>query len=226
MNILLVEDDKSIAIGLEYSLSQEGFAVTIAKNVREAKSLMSDKYTLVLLDLELPDGSGFEVCKQLRERYNIPIIFLTAYDDEVNVIMGLDLGADDYITKPFRVGELLSRIKSVLRRYKLTDYKKVTKIHNLEIDNTKATVKKSGEEIDLTALEYKLLLTLLNHNGQILSRNQILDHIWDESGNYVTDNTLTVYIKRLREKIEDNPQEPKLIHTVRGLGYKLELENE
>jgi len=226
VNILLVEDDKSIALGLEYSLSQEGYTVELAVTAKQAKELINDKHSLVLLDLELPDENGFEVCKHIRSSYNTPIIFLTAYDDEVNVIMGLDLGADDYITKPFRVGELISRINSVLRRYKGNQVQKTIKLHNLEIDTTSAQVKKNGQDVQLTALEYKLLLTLLNNKEQVLTRNQILDYIWDESGNFVTDNALTVYIKRLREKIEDNPQEPKIIHTVRGLGYKLESKND
>jgi len=175
-----------------------------------------------LFDLQLPDGSGYELCKMVKERRDIPVIFLTVIDDEVNVVMGLDMGADDYITKPFRVRELLSRIKSVLRRYqKPSQVNSIMDIDDIRINTLEGKVFKNGAEIALTALEYRLLLIFGNHIGQVLSRNQLLEQIWDVAGDFVNDNTLTVYIKRLREKLEDDPGHPTLIKTVRGLGYKV-----
>lgn len=218
--ILIVEDDKTIAMGIEYSLLQEGFAADVAHTVAAAVTQIEQTaYDLVLLDVALPDGTGFDLCRTIRERSETPVIFLTARDEEVHVVMGLDLGADDYVTKPFRVRELISRIKSVLRRTKPQAADKLT-FGNITIYPTEAKVLKRGEELTLTALEYKLLLMFAGHPGQILSRNQLLESIWDVAGDFVNDNTLTVYIKRLREKIEDDPQHPRLIQTVRGLGYK------
>ncbi len=222
MKVLLVEDDKTIAAGLEYSLQQEGYDITICYDVAcGKKQIEGKKFDLILLDVTLPDGSGYELCKMVRDRSDTPIIFLTACDDEVNVVMGLDMGADDYVTKPFRIRELVSRIKSVLRRYqKDDDSKSIIELGNIKINTLEAKVYKGGEEINLTALEYRLLLTFFNNMGQILTRNQLLESIWDVAGDFVNDNTLTVYIKRIREKIEDDPQNPKVIKTVRGLGYK------
>src|SRR5699024_10581706 len=181
-----------------------------------------DKISLCLFDLSLPDGSGYDLCKLVKEQRDIPVIFLTVIDDEVNVVMGLDMGADDYITKPFRIRELLARIKSVMRRYsKHAQTETVITIKNIQINTLKGTVYKNGEEISLTALEYRLLLTLANHYGQVLSRAQLLEQIWDIAGDFVNDNTLTVYIKRLREKLEDNPKQPQLIETIRGVGYRV-----
>jgi len=225
MNILLVEDDKTIASGLEYSLQQDHFSTVLCHDVASAKKVLAediDQFALCLFDLSLPDGSGYELCKMVKERRDIPVIFLTAIDDEVNVVMGLDMGADDYITKPFRVRELLSRIKSVLRRYhKQSPIKAIIEIENVRINTLEGKVYKNGVETPLTALEYRLLLIFGNHIGQVLTRNQLLEQIWDVAGDFVNDNTLTVYIKRLREKLEDDPQQPKLIKTVRGLGYKV-----
>lgn len=230
--ILVVEDDKTIAMGIEYSLQQEGFEVDVRHDVATAEdAIEQNEYQLVLLDITLPDGTGFDLCRYLRARSDTPIIFLTARDDEVNVVMGLDMGADDYVTKPFRIRELISRIKSVLRRYQQKDTGVAGTgatpqssphivLGDLTIMPEQARVQKRGQDIQLTTMEYKLLLTLASHAGQVLSRNQILEHIWDIGGEFVNDNTLTVYIKRLREKIEDDPQTPKIIHTVRGLGYK------
>lgn len=224
MHILLVEDDKTIAAGLEYSLQQEGYTVALCYDFEAAKKVIHndiDQLTLCLLDLSLPDGSGYDLCHLIKEKSDIPVIFLTAIDDEVNVVMGLDMGADDYITKPFRIRELLSRLKSVMRRYRGEQQTQQTlMLQNIHIHTRQGKVYKSGEEIPLTALEYRLLLTFVNHKGQVLSRQQLLDHIWDVAGDFVNDNTLTVYIKRLREKLEDDPQQPKLIQTVRGLGYQ------
>ena len=223
MKVLLVEDDKTIGAGLEYSLQQEGYTTMLCQDVASGReALNKNQFDLCLLDLSLPDGSGYELCKIAREKWDIPIVFLTACDDEVNVVMGLDMGADDYITKPFRIRELLSRIKSILRRYhKDSSQKTVFELNDVRIHTLDAKVYKKGVEVNLTALEYRLILTFISHEGQVLTRNQILEGIWDVAGNFVNDNTLTVYIKRLREKLEDDPQNPTLIKTVRGLGYKV-----
>ncbi|MFD0710859.1 response regulator transcription factor [Paenibacillus sp. GCM10027626] len=225
MKILLVEDDKTIASGLEYSLQQDHFSTVLCHDVASAKKVLAediDQFALCLFDLSLPDGNGYELCKMAKERKDIPVIFLTVIDDEVNVVMGLDMGADDYITKPFRIRELLSRIKSVLRRYhKPTQAKAIIDIDSVRINTLEGKVYKNDAEILLTALEYRLLLIFGNHIGQVLTRNQLLEQIWDVAGDFVNDNTLTVYIKRLREKLEDDPQHPTMIKTVRGLGYKV-----
>lgn len=225
MKILLVEDDKTIALGLEYSLQQDHFSTVICYDAATAKKVIMeelDQFALCLFDLSLPDGSGYELCKLVKERSDIPVIFLTAIDDEVNVVMGLDMGADDYITKPFRIRELISRIKTVLRRYqKQPQSKNVIDIQNVRVHLLEGKIYKNGEEVLLTALEYRLLLIFINHMGQVLSRNQLLEQIWDVAGDFVNDNTLTVYIKRLREKLEDHPQNPQIIKTIRGLGYKV-----
>lgn len=222
MNVFLLEDDEAIGIGLKYSLENEGYTVTIATSVKSAFEIINkEKFALYILDLTLPDGSGYDVCKKIKTIGDFPVIFLTAYDDEVNVVMGLELGADDYISKPFRVKELIARIKSVLRRYN-RESKGIIKIGNVLINTNKATVFKNGKEVILTAMEYKLFLILLNNRGNILSRNKLLEYIWDVEGDFVNDNTLTVYIKRLRDKIEDDPSAPMIIKTIRGLGYVIE----
>lgn len=222
MNVFLLEDDEAIGIGLKYSLENEGYTVTIATSVKSAFEIINkEKFTLYILDLTLPDGSGYDVCKKIKSIGDFPVIFLTAYDDEVNVVMGLELGADDYISKPFRVKELIARIKSVLRRYN-RESKGIINIGNVLINTNKATVFKNGQEVILTAMEYKLFLILLNNRGNILSRNKLLEYIWDVEGDFVNDNTLTVYIKRLRDKIEDDPSAPMIIKTIRGLGYVIE----
>lgn len=222
MNVFLLEDDEAIGIGLKYSLENEGYTVTIATSVKSAFEIINkEKFALYILDLTLPDGSGYDVCKKIKSIGDFPVIFLTAYDDEVNVVMGLELGADDYISKPFRVKELIARIKSVLRRYN-RESKGIINIGNVLINTNKATVFKNGQEVILTAMEYKLFLILLNNRGTILSRNKLLEYIWDVEGDFVNDNTLTVYIKRLRDKIEDDPSAPMIIKTIRGLGYVIE----
>lgn len=222
MNVFLLEDDEAIGIGLKYSLENEGYTVTIATSVKSAFEIINkEKFVLYILDLTLPDGSGYDVCKKIKSIGDFPVIFLTAYDDEVNVVMGLELGADDYISKPFRVKELIARIKSILRRYN-RESKGIIKIGNVLINTNKATVFKNGQEVILTAMEYKLFLILLNNRGNILSRNKLLEYIWDVDGDFVNDNTLTVYIKRLRDKIEDDPSAPMIIKTIRGLGYVIE----
>lgn len=222
-NILLVEDNKIIANGLEYSLQQEGFNITCKENVKDAiKDISLNNYDLILLDVTLPDGDGFTLCKYIKQNYTTPIIFLTAKDEEKDIVQGLDIGADDYICKPFRMRELISRIQNVLRRYKKDEKKSnIVQIEDVKIDLDKNRVYKKEEEVELTSLEYRILLMMFHNNGKIVTREQILETIWDIAGNFVNDNTLTVYIKRIREKIEDSIQEPKIIRTVRGIGYKI-----
>lgn len=223
MDIFLLEDDEAIGIGLTYSLENEGYNVTLAKSVKEAEKIIDEKeFSLYILDLTLPDGSGYDVCKRIKAKGDLPVIFLTAYDDEVNVIMGFELGADDYISKPFRVKELMLRIKSVMRRYSNETSDGIIKINNLKINTNEAKVYKNNEEIILTAMEYRLLLILLSNRGKVLSRTALLENIWAVAGDFVEDNTLTVYIKRLRDKIEEDPAKPEFIKTVRGLGYVIE----
>lgn len=225
MDIFLLEDDDAIAMGLSYSLENEGYTVTVAKSVSQALEIINKKnFSMYLLDLTLPDGSGYSVCKRIKEIGDFPVIFLTAYDDEVNVVMGFELGADDYITKPFRLKELLVRIKSVFRLYNNDSGDGKIKVKDLVVNTNEAKVYKNGNEIVLTAMEYRLLLILLNNRGCVLSRTQLLENIWDVAGDFVEDNTLTVYIKRLRDKIEENPTEPEYIKTIRGLGYIIENE--
>ena len=225
VTIMIVEDDKTIAAGLEYTLQQDGFESILCYNFASALDILSkeiDRIDLCLFDVGLPDGSGYDLCSYVKERSDLPVIFLTAFDDEVNVVMGLDIGGDDYITKPFRIRELLSRIKSVLRRYaKQPLNKKTIEIQHIVINTLEGKVFKREEEVFLTALEYRLLLIFSNHIGQVLSRTQLLEQLWDVAGDFVNDNTLTVYIKRLREKLEDHPQTPEIIKTVRGIGYKV-----
>ena len=219
--LLVVEDDKSIAVGLEYSLGQEGFGVTLCAGVADAlEALKTERFDLAVLDLSLPDGSGYDACRAIKRQGDMPVIFLTARDDEVSVVMGLDMGADDYITKPFRIRELTSRIRSVLRRAGQGG-STLMEFGPVQINAALGKVYKNGQDVFLSALEYRLLMTLANHAGQVLSRNQLLESIWDVSGDFVNDNTLTVYIKRLREKIEDDPQNPVVIETARGLGYRV-----
>lgn len=223
MEVFLLEDDAAIGMGLSYALENEGYKTTLTKTVSEALKLVEEKaFSLYFLDLTLPDGSGYDVCKAIRQKTDAPVLFLTAYDDEVNVVMGLELGADDYISKPFRIKELLARMKSVLRRCKIDNPDGCVRIKNLEIRTGEAKVFKDGKEIILTAMEYRLLLILLNNRGHILSRTALLENIWDVAGDFVNDNTLTVYIKRLRDKIEDEPENPSIIRTVRGMGYVIE----
>lgn len=223
MNLFLLEDDYAIATGLCYSLENEGYGVTHASGVKQAIDIISkEKFSLYILDLTLPDGSGYDVCKEIKKQGDLPVIFLTAYDDEVNVVMGFEFGADDYISKPFRLKELLVRIKSVLRRYNNESADGIIKFKDLTVNTNEAKVYKNGNEIILTAMEYRLLLILLNNRGKVLSRTQLLENIWDVDGDFVEDNTLTVYIKRLRDKIEEEPNKPLIIKTVRGLGYMID----
>ena len=219
--ILLVEDDGQIAAYLGELLRAEGFDTQIAGSKKEASEcLLVQAFDLVLLDVSLPDGNGFSICAEIKKEYEIPVIFLTASGDEYSVVAGLDMGADDYIAKPFRPRELISRIRSVLRRCKKEQ--RILSCGDLKVNVSSATVTKGEKELFLSALEYRLLLFLLQNKGQILTRNQLLEEIWDASGEYVNDNTLSVYMKRLREKIEENPQSPRLLHTIRGIGYRME----
>lgn len=225
IRILLAEDDRAIAMGLEYSLTQEGYQVQVCYDCPSAMAALDrEDFDLYLLDLTLPGGSGYDLCRRAKQRQeDAPVIFLTAMDDEVNVVMGLDMGADDYITKPFRLRELISRIKSVLRRTRRGDGGRTAfQLGDVRVNTAEAKVWRGGEEVLLTALEYRLLLTFLNHPGQVLTRSQLLEGIWDVAGDFVNDNTLTVYIKRLREKLEADPQKPEIIKTVRGIGYKVD----
>jgi DNA-binding response OmpR family regulator len=218
--ILLVEDDRTIAKNLAILLNSEGFTVVTASSQQESLyTLIDNKFNLALIDISLPDGNGFSVCTAVKAHTDIPVIFLTASGDEASVVTGLNMGADDYITKPFRPMELIARIKAALR--KSGHAPSTFEIASLCIDTSAGTVYKNGSEIFLSALEYRLLLVFLNNHGAIITRNKLLDELWDAAGEFVNDNTLTVYIKRLREKIEDDPSNPQIIQTVRGTGYKL-----
>lgn len=218
--ILLVEDDVLIVNNLMEFLKSEGYEVASVSGQTDALTILDTEiFDLILLDISLKDGNGFAVCKAIKSMGDTPVIFVTASGDEFSVVAGLDMGADDYISKPFRPRELLSRIKSVLRR--CGKVQSLIEIEGLQVDTEKGLVLKQGKELFLSALEYRLLLVFLSNRGMIISRNKLLEEIWDIAGDFVNDNTLTVYVKRLREKIEDNPQEPVIIKTVRGLGYKV-----
>ena len=218
-NILLIEDNESILKGLVYSLEQERFKVTTAMTIKDSKNLLESNniYNLIILDISLPDGSGFDLCKYIKSNYNIPIIFLTAKDEEQDVVQGFDLGADDYIIKPFRTRELISRANNILRRYNNIQTNIITS-SNIKIDLDAQRVYKNDDEIVLTALEYKILALLFTNINQTVSREKILDKIWDMAGNYVNDNTLTVYIKRIRAKLSPND----IIKTIKDIGYRIE----
>ena len=218
--ILIVEDNKEIAENLSILLKENGFSIkTISKQAELEKILEENIFDLVLLDLILPDGNGYSICTTIKNKMDIPIIILTAMKDEYSIVTGFDVGADDYISKPFKPLELISRIKNQLRRYKKSP--SIFKISNIKVDAIKGSVLKNDKEIIWSALEYRLLLVFINHQGEIMTRNRLLEEIWDVSGEFVNDNTLTVYIKRLREKIEDNPTNPTIIKTIRGIGYKI-----
>ena len=220
--ILLVEDDKSIISNLTQFLAAEGYEVKSASGQTKALSMMEkERFDLVLLDISLSEGNGFAVCKAVKSNYRIPVIFLTASGDEYSTVTGFELGADDYIAKPFRPRELSSRIRNILRLTGGTGT--VISLGTITVDTVKGIASKNGKDLYLSALEYRLLLVFLNNRGRILSRTQLLEAIWAIAGEFVNDNTLTVYIKRLREKIEDDPQNPDIIKTVRGLGYKVEI---
>lgn len=222
MNLLIVEDDITIRQGLKFYLEQENFNVISVEFAGDAiKTINNNHIDLILLDVNLPDMDGFELFKEIKKIKDIPIIFLTANDLEVSVVRGLDMGADDYITKPFKARELVSRIKNVLRRVNNNQYNNLIKIRDIVIDLKQAKVFKNNVDVMLTALEYKILITLALNPNTVFTREKILADIWDVNEDYVNDNTLTVYIKRIREKIEDDITNPKIILTVRGIGYKI-----
>ena len=218
IRILLVEDDPGIVENLRGFLTEEGFSVTAVPGQKQALEILeSDSFDLVLLDISLSDGNGFAVCSYVKQNTDTPVIFLTASGDEYSVVSGLDMGADDYISKPFRPRELVSRIGVVLRR--TGKAQAVLEAGGITIDTMKATVRREGEEIFLSALEYRILLILFQNKGMVLTREKLLEAIWDVAGEFVNDNTLTVYIKRLREKIEKDPAHPEIIKTIRRMGY-------
>lgn len=220
--LLLVEDDMSLALGIEFTLKDEGYDVIVASTVKEAKEIISkEKLDLIILDVNLPDGNGYDLCKAIREDNDVLIIFLTACDDEVNVVLGLEIGGDDYICKPFRVKELISRIKALLRRNSKVEARSQKFIcEDIVVDSSLAVVKKNGKEIILTVQEYKLLLIFLNKPHVLMKRDDILRELIDGAEAFFDENTLSVYIKRLREKIENDSRNPEYIITQRGMGYK------
>ncbi|ASA22877.1 response regulator transcription factor [Paenibacillus donghaensis] len=222
ITILLVEDDLSLIDGLEYAMKKNGYAVDTARTVADAMTLYSQHtYDLLVLDLVLPDGTGFELCRKVRSNSAVPIIFLTASDEEVNIVMGLDIGGDDYITKPFKLNELFSRMKALLRRtLAYQEAGTVLSSNGILIELLTHRVIQDGQPLELTAAEYKLLCYLMKHPDIILERAAILQKLWDGHGEFVDDNTLSVYIRRLRTKIERTPNEPQFLLTVRGVGYK------
>lgn len=221
--ILLIEDDENIALGLRYFLENEGFLVKWAADAGEGLQMLeAGNFQMLILDVTLPDGNGFELINHLKRKRDLPVIFLTALDGEEEIVKGFELGAEEYITKPFRPRELLVRIKNVARRAGiLEEMKKEVQIENIRINLEQGVVYKNDEKVELTALEYKIFVFFCENRGRVLTRTQILAYIWDASEHFVNDNTLTVYIKRLREKIEENPNQPKIIQTVRGMGYKI-----
>lgn len=225
--VLLLEDDISLIDGLTYSLEKNGFEITVARSLKEAGALLrgaEKAFDLLLFDVTLPDGSGFSLCERLRVAGNeTPIIFLTASDEETSVIRGLDCGGDDYITKPFKLGELCSRIRALLRRStgrRVEDG--ILTSGDLVVDLRSSRVTLRGEHVEFTGAEYRLLCLFLTNSGKVLTRSVILDKLWDGAGNFVDDNTLSVYVRRLREKLERDPSSPTHLKTVRGLGYQWE----
>lgn len=220
--ILLLEDDLSLIQGLTFAFKKENYDLDSARTICEAGQLWADgKYDLLILDVSLPDGSGFEICKKVRQTSKVPIIFLTASDEEISIIMGLDMGGDDYITKPFKLGVLMSRINALLRRVKNFGGEETEICSNgIKILLLKGQVYQNGNLLDLTAGEYKLLCLFMQNPDVVLSKDRILEKLWDSANNYVDDNTLTVYVRRLRMKIEDNPSDPQMLLTVRRMGYK------
>ncbi len=223
--LLLLEDDISLIDGLMYSLEKNGFGVEVARTIREAENFLSrEDFVLYLFDVTLPDGNGFRLCEKLREAGDsTPIIFLTASDEETSVIRGLDCGGDDYITKPFKLGELCSRIRALLRRSGQNAKEDVLRSGEIMINLAEGRVTLKGRSVDLTGAEFRLLCLFMRNRGRVLTRTTILDKMWDGSGNFVDDNTLSVYVRRLREKLEKDPSMPEYLKTVRGVGYKWDL---
>ena len=228
MRVLVVEDDEIISEGLTISLEQEGYKVLKAGTQAKALELIQSDETIdiSLLDVNLPDGDGYTVCREIRKRSQMPIIFLTACDDEIHTVLALEQGADDYIAKPFRIRELLARMKAILRRSgtyvnQPSQDKSIIQVGEAQVNINTAKVYRGDEEIVLTAMEYKLLLIFIQHRGENIFRQQILSQIWDDAGDFVNDNTLSVYIKRLRKKLGDS-EDSQLIQTIRGIGYRMD----
>ncbi len=224
MKVFIVEDDPIIVEGLTIALSQEGYDVASFGNVSDAIKEIDGEahYDVCLLDVNLPDGDGFQVCKAIRSKSDVPVIFLTACDDEIHTVLAFEQGADDYIAKPFRIRELIARIKAILRRTKNDQSREETvKVGGNIVDIMSGKVFRNGEEIFLSAVEYRLLLTFVKSRGQLLTRQQILTAMWDSAGDFVNDNTLTVYVRRLRKKLEE-PGDSPVIATVRGVGYRMD----
>ena len=220
--ILLLEDDLSLISGLSFALKKQGFEIENARTIKEAGEYWrKGRYNLLILDVSLPDGCGFEFCKMVRKESEVPIIFLTASDEEMNIIMGLDIGGDDYITKPFKLGVLVSRVNALLRRTKSIRKNDAELVSNgIKINLLQTVVYKNGEQIELTAGEYKLLCLFMQNPNIVLTKDQILQRLWDCDADYIDSSTLTAYIPRHRMKVENNPSEPEMILTVRGMGYK------
>lgn len=220
--ILLLEDDLSLVNGLSFAFKKQGFELEVARTVKEADALWTEgNYDLLVLDVSLPDGTGFEFCEKVRQSSKVPIIFLTASDEEVNIIMGLDMGGDDYITKPFKLGVLVSRINALLRRAKDFNVSDTElQANGIRVLLLQGQVFKNGQLLDLTAAEYKLLCLFMRNPNIVLTKEQILDKLWDCEGNYIDSSTLTVYMRRLRMKVEDDPGNPRMLLTIRGMGYK------
>lgn len=220
--ILLLEDDLSLVNGLSFAFKKQGFELEVARTVKEADALWTEgSYDLLVLDVSLPDGTGFEFCEKVRQSSKVPIIFLTASDEEVNIIMGLDMGGDDYITKPFKLGVLVSRINALLRRAKDFNVSDTElQANGIRVLLLQRQVFKNGQLLDLTAAEYKLLCLFMRNPNIVLTKEQILDKLWDCEGNYIDSSTLTVYMRRLRMKVEDDPGNPRMLLTIRGMGYK------
>lgn len=226
--ILLLEDDKALALGIEFTLMDEGYDVVKCSYAREAvEAFNSEVFDILVLDVMLPDGNGYDVCKYVRKKSQVPIIFLTACDEEVNVVLGLDIGADDYITKPFRVKEFVSRVKAILRRTESNNYKpKIFRCKDIVLNTETLEAYKRGHDLALSIQEYKLLLLFMNNAQRVMSREEILDNLTDGSGEYFDTNTLSVYIKRIREKIEQDSSSPEYIKTKRGFGYQWDIKVE
>lgn len=220
--LLLVEDDKALSMGIEFTIKDEGYEVLTAATYQDGQSLFErENFDLIILDVNLPDGNGYELCKHIRSKSDVPVIFLTALDEEVNMVLGFEIGGDDYITKPFRAKELLLRIKAILRRNSKVQASENKLISgDIIVDISTALAKKKGKELSLTAQEYKLLLIFMTKANQVIKRDEILKELIEGAEAFFDENTLSVYIKRIREKIEENPKEPGYILTVRGLGYK------
>lgn len=225
--IFLLEDDLALINGLSFAFKKEGFELDVARTIAEAGNMWVDgKYDLLILDVSLPDGTGFELCRKVRQVSKVPIIFLTAADDEIDIVMGLDMGGDDYITKPFKLGVLMSRINAILRRTKnFAAADTVLQSNGIKNMLLQGQAYKNGKLLDLTAAEYKLLCLFMKNPNRVLSKEQILDMLWDCDGNYIDSSTLSVYMRRLRIKVEDNPSEPQMLLTVRRMGYKWNVLN-